>query len=185
MLNKYYKSIDYELLDRRTAYKGRRIDIEELHYRNLRTNEILYREHVIAGNAAVIIPKTEDGNFIMIREPRTSIGKTVLTFPAGRIEDGEAEEDGAVRELEEEIGYRTKKIKKLREVYPAMGYSTQKIIIFLATDLIKTQQHLDEKEDIEVIKVPIEELKQMLDNNEIETSMELIGLLHYFMYEDK
>ena len=77
------------------------------------------------------------------------------------------------------------KIKKLREVYPAMGYSTQKIIIFLATDLIKTQQHLDEKEDIEVIKVPIEELKQMLDNNEIETSMELIGLLHYFMYEDK
>ena len=185
MSNKYYEKIDYELLDRKIAYQGKRVKVEELHYKNPRTNDILYREHVLAGHAAIIIPITNDNNFIMIKEPRTPIGKTVLAFPAGIIENGETEEEGAIRELEEEIGYKARKIKKLRQVYPAMGYSNEKVVIFLAKDLIKTQRHLDEKEDIEIIEVPKEELKQMLDNGEFETSMELIGLLHYFMYENE
>ncbi len=185
MKNKYYEKIDYELLDRKIAYKGKRVVVEELHYKNPRTNDVLYREHVLAGHAAIIIPITNDNNFIMIKEPRTPIGKTVLAFPAGIIENGETEEEGAIRELEEEIGYKARKIKKLRQVYPAMGYSNEKVVIFLAKDLIKTQRHLDEKEDIEIIEVPKEELKQMLDNGEFETSMELIGLLHYFMYENE
>lgn len=185
MKNKYYEKIDYELLDRKIAYKGKRVVVEELHYKNPRTNDVLYREHVLAGHAAIIIPITNDNNFIMIKEPRTPIGKTVLAFPAGIIENGETEEEGAIRELEEETGYKARKIKKLRQVYPAMGYSNEKVVIFLAKDLIKTQRHLDEKEDIEIIEVPKEELKQMLDNGEFETSMELIGLLHYFMYENE
>ncbi len=185
MSNKYYEKIDYELLDRKIAYKGKRIVVEELHYKNPRTNEILYREHVLAGHAAIIIPETNDGNFIMIKEPRTPVGLTVLAFPAGMIEKGETEEDGAIRELEEETGYRAKSIKKLREVYPAIGYSNEKTIIFLAKDLIKTKGHLDETEDIEVLELPKGEVKQMLDKGEIKTSSEAIGLLHYFMYEDR
>ena len=98
---------------------------------------------------------------------------------------GEEPEDGAIRELEEETGYRAGKLKKLREVYPAIGYSNEQTIIFLATDLVKTQRHLDETEDIEVLKLPIEEVKEMLDKGEIKTSSEAIGLLNYFMYEYK
>lgn len=185
MLNKYYEKIDYKLLDEKIAYRGKRIVVKELHYRNPRTNEILYREHVLAGHAAIIIPETEDGKFIMIKEPRTPVGLTVLAFPAGMIEKGESEEEGAIRELEEETGYRAKSIKKLREVYPAIGYSNEKTIIFLAKDLIKTKRHLDETEDIEVLELPKDEVRQMLDNGEIKTSSEAIGLLHYFMYENK
>lgn len=181
--NKYYKKIDYELLDERVAYRGKRIVIKELHYRNPRTDEILYREHVLAGHAAIIMPITKDGEFIMIREPRTPVGITVLAFPAGMIEEGETPEEGAIRELEEETGYHAGYIKKLKEVYPAIGYSNEKTIIFLAKDLLKTQRHLDETEDIEVVKVPIQEVKEMLDRGEIKTSSEAIGLLHYFMYE--
>lgn len=185
MENKYYKKIDYELLDKKVAYKGKRIVVEELHYKNPRTNQILYREHVLAGHAAVILPETDNGEFIMIKEPRTPIGKTVIAFPAGMIEDGESEEEGAIRELEEETGYRASSIKKLREVYPAIGYSNERVNIFLAKDLVKTQRHLDETEDIEVIKIPIKEIKEMLDKQEILTSSEQIGLLHYFLYENK
>lgn len=185
MKNKCYEKMDYELLDKKTVYKGKRIVVEELHYKNPRTDEILYREHVLAGHAAIIIPETNDGNFIMIREPRTPVGLKVLAFPAGMIEKGETEEDGAIRELEEETGYRAKKMKKLREVYPAIGYSNEKTIIFLAKNLIKTKRHLDETEDIEVIELPKKEVKQMLDKGEIKTSSEAIGLLHYFMYEDR
>ena len=185
MENKYYKPIDYELLDKKTAYKGKRITVEELHYKNPRTEQIIYREHVLAGHAAVIIPETDDGEFIMIKEPRTPIGKTVIAFPAGMIEEGENSEEGALRELEEETGYRAGKIKKLREVYPAIGYSNEKVTIFLAKELVKTHRHLDETEDIDVIKIPITEMKQMLDNGEIRTSSEEIGLLHYFLYENR
>ena len=185
MENKYYEKIDYELLDRKTAYRGKRIVVEELHFRNPRTDEILYREHVLAGHAAIIKKKKKDGKFIMIKEPRTPVGLTVLAFPAGMIEKGETEEDGAIRELEEETGYRAKSIKKLREVYPAIGYSNEKTIIFLAKDLVKTQRHLDETEDIEVLELPKDEVKHMLDKGEIKTSSEAIGLLHYFMYEDR
>ena len=121
----------------------------------------------------------------MIREPRTTAGLTVLAFPAGMIEKGETEEEGAIRELEEETGYRAKSIKKLREVYPTIGYSDEKMIIFLAKELVKTHRHLDETEDIEVLELPKDEVKQLLDNGEIKTSGEVIGLLHYFMHEDK
>src|SRR5699024_7115424 len=112
--NKYFTTIDYKLLDKKTAYKGKRIVVQELHYKNPRTEEILYREHVLAGHAAIIMPIMEDGSLLMIREPRTPIGKTVLAFPAGMIEEGETPEEGAIRELEEETGYRAQSIKKMR-----------------------------------------------------------------------
>lgn len=185
MSSKYFDNIDYELLDKKTAYRGKRIVVEELHYRNPRTNQIIYREHVLAGHAAIIMPITDNNEFIMIKEPRTPIGKNVLAFPAGMIEEGEKPEDGARRELEEETGYRAGNLKKLREVYPAIGYSNEQTIIFLATNLVKTERHLDETEDIEVLKIPIEEVKKMLESGEIQTSSETVGLLYYFMYEDK
>lgn len=184
MNNKYYEKIDYELIDKKVAYHGKRITVDELHYRNPRTDQIIYREHVLAGNAAIIMPITDDGKFVMIREPRTPIELKVLAFPAGMIEKGETPEEGAIRELEEETGYRAGKLKKLREVYPAIGYSNEQTIIFLATDLVKTQRHLDETEDIEVLKIPVEEVRKMLEDGEIQTSSETVGLLYYFMYEE-
>ena len=100
METKYYTKFDYELLDKKIVYEGKRINVEELHYRNPRTNQIIYREHVLAGRAVVIIPQTENNEFIMIKEPRTSIEKTVISFPAGKVEIGEKEEQSAIRELE-------------------------------------------------------------------------------------
>ena len=183
-MNKYYEKIDYQLLNKKTAYKGKRLEVEELNYKNPRTNQTIYREHVLAGNAVVIIPETDNKEFIMIKEPRTPIGKTVLAFPAGMIEKGEQEEESAIRELEEETGYRAEYIKKLRVVYPSVGYSTEKTTIFLAKDLVKTSMKLDDEEDIEVVKVPIHRVKEMLKNNELITSGETVALFHYFMYEE-
>ena len=182
-MNKYFKDLDYKLLDRKTVYKGKRITVEELHYFNPRAGQTLYREHVLAGNAVVIMPVTNDNKLVMIQEPRTPIGKIVLTFPAGMIEEGEKAEEAAQRELEEETGYKAKTLKKMRVEHPTIGYSNEYITIFLAKDLIKTKMRLDETEDIKVIEIPIEEAKEMLDKNEIITSSETIALMHYFTYE--
>lgn len=182
-MSNYYEDIDYELLDEKTVYSGKRIVVEELHYYNPRKDEKVYREHVLAGDAAIIMPITENNELIMIREPRTPVGKTVLAFPAGMIEKGEKPEEGAIRELEEEVGYRANSIKQMRVLYPTVGYSDERTFIFLAKDLVKTQRHLDETEDIEIVKIPLSEAKEMLDKNEFITTSETVALLHYFMYE--
>ena len=185
MDKKFFEDIDYKLLDKNIVYKGKRILVEELHYYNTRKNQTIYREHVLAGDAVIIMPITDNNEFIMIKEPRTPIGKTVLAFPAGMIEKGEDSKAAALRELEEEVGYKAKNIQKLREVYPAIGYSDEKVTIYLASELIETHTNFDETEDIEIVKIKIEDAKEMLKNNEIKTSSESIALLHYFMYLDK
>ena len=73
MSNKYFKTIEYKLVDKKIAYQGKRLRVEELKYLN-GTQEI-YREHVIAAIK-------DNGNVIMIQEPRTPINKVILALPA-------------------------------------------------------------------------------------------------------
>ena len=164
-MEKYFKNLDYKLLDKKKVYKGKRIVVEELTYYNVRDNKKVHREHVLAGDAAIIL------------------AKIILSLPAGMIEPGENSEDGAIRELEEETGYRAQSIKLMRYEYPSIGYSNERSLIFLAKDLVKTHRHLDDTEDIRVVKVHLTDLKKMLDTNEIIDASTTIALLHYFMYE--
>lgn len=179
------EKIDYKLIDKKVVYKGKRLTVEQVNYYNTRKKQNVYREHVIAGKAAIIIPITNNEEFIMIKEPRTPIGKNILAFPTGMIEENESPEEGALRELEEEIGYKANYIKRLRKYYPAVGYSNEEANIFLAKDLIKGNRHLDDTEDIEVVTVSIKDVKKMLDEGKICSSGELIALFHYFTYEYK
>ncbi len=182
-MEKYFKNLDYKLLDKKKVYKGKRIVVEELTYYNVRDNKKVHREHVLAGDAAIILAIDENDEVLMVQEPRTPIGKIILSLPAGMIEPGENSEDGAIRELEEETGYRAQSIKLMRYEYPSIGYSNERSLIFLAKDLVKTHRHLDDTEDIRVVKVHLTDLKKMLDTNEIIDASTTIALLHYFMYE--
>lgn len=183
MSNKYFKPIEYKEKSKRLAYKGKRLQVEEIEYLN--GEQVIYREHVKAGEGVAILPITKKNEVIMVQEPRTPINKIILALPAGMIEPNELPEDAAVRELEEETGYLAGNIKLLREYYPSVGYSNEKLKIYLATDLKKTQQHLDETEDINVIKLPLEEVIEMLDKNEIITASTTIALMHYLRYIKK
>lgn len=179
-MNKYFKKLEYKEISRKQAYKGKRIQVDEIEYLN--GEKKVHREHVKAGEAVAIFPITEDNKVIMIQEPRTPIGQVILAMPAGMIEPGEKPEDAAIRELEEETGYLASNVELLREYYPSVGYSNEKLKIYLATNLIKTEQHLDETEDINVIEVPLEELIEMLDKNEIITASTTIAIMHYLRY---
>ena len=180
MSNKYFKKLEYKEISRKRAYSGKRIQVDEIEYLN--GDKIIYREHVKAGEAVVIFPITKDNKVIMVQEPRTPIEQVILALPAGMIEPGEKPEDAAIRELEEETGYLASNIEFLREYYPSVGYSNEKLKIYLATDFTKTEQHLDESEDINVIEVPLEELIEMLDKNEIITASTTIAIMHYLRY---
>ncbi len=181
--NEYVKDMDYKEVSKKLAYNGKRIKVEELEYLN--GDKLIYREHVKAGSASIILPITENDEIIMIRETRTPIGKLVTSLPAGMIEEGEKGEEAAIRELEEETGYKAEKIEFLREYYSSIGYTDEKVKIYLATNMKKTQQHLDEEEDIEVVKIPINEMMNFLEKNIIKDASTTIALMHYIIYKRK
>ena len=183
MSNKYFKEIEYKEKSRELVYKGKRIQVEELEY--IDGDKVIYREHVKAGNASVILPITDDNKVIMIQEARTPIGKVILALPAGMIESGENATNAAIRELEEETGYLASNIEFLREYHPAVGYSDEKISLYLATNMKKTNQRLDDEENINVIEVPLEEVVEMLDKNEIITASTTIAIMHYLLYKKR
>lgn len=127
----------------------------------------------IEGREAVaVLALTKDGKIVFVNQYRPAIKKNLLEIPAGVIEDNETPEEAAIRELEEETGYMAGKLEKLCEFYNSPGISDAKIYIFKATDLIETEQKLDEDEFLEIKEFHIDEVKKL----EIEDSKTFIAL---------
>ena len=94
-MERYFKDMDYEKISEEEAFNGKRVRVKIEKYYNKRDNKELYREHIKAGNGAVIMPFLDDNTLVMIQEIRTPIGKSILAFPAGLIEKGEDPETAA------------------------------------------------------------------------------------------
>lgn len=124
------------------------------------------REVVLHGGAAAIIPVTEDGKILFVRQYRYAAEQEMLEIPAGKLDPGESADICAARELEEETGY-TGTLKKLGHVYTTPGFCNEKIDLYLADHLKKTHQHLDEGEFLDVVPFPLDEVKEMIRSGKI------------------
>ena len=179
----YFKALEYEELTRETKYQGQRLGVEEVTYQT--PKGVIKREHVIGKDAVIILPITEDDKVIMVQEPRTALNEIILELPAGLMEEGEDPKEAALRELEEETGYKAKTIDYLLEFYPAMGFSNEKLYVYVAYDFEKTKQHLDPEEDINVHLVPMKEVEEMVRHNEFKTPSINIAMMYYLLYKGK
>jgi ADP-ribose pyrophosphatase len=101
----------------------------------------------------------------------------LLEVPAGTLNHGEAPEEGAARELEEELGYVAGCLEKLSEFFVSPGFCEEKMWIYLATDLRETTQRLEADEVIEVRRCSIQAALEMINDGEIEDAKTIIGLL--------
>ncbi|GLI56599.1 DNA mismatch repair protein MutT [Propionigenium maris DSM 9537] len=110
-------------------------------------------------SAAAVIAINEKDEIILVNQYRPAVKDHILEIPAGLVEEGEDPEVGARRELEEETGYRAGKLTKLYEYYTSPGISSSKMYIYLATDLTNGKQKLDEDEYLEIVHVPVNDLK--------------------------
>jgi len=99
-----------------------------------------------------------DGEIIFVKQYRPAIKKELLEIPAGLVEKGEDIIEAAKREFEEEIGYRANKLEKICTYYNSAGINAGQYHLFYATDLVKTQQSLDENEFLEVVKIPFNDI---------------------------
>lgn len=163
-------------LDRERIFKGHILDVV-IDTIQLPNGKAVKREMVLHPGAAAIVPFDEEGNVYLIEQYRHPVGDYILEIPAGTLEEGEDPADCASRELEEEIGYKAKEMNHLMSIYPAVGFSTERIEIYIAKGLIKSEQNLDEDEFVEVKKMTLDEALELIDNNKIVDSKSICGLL--------
>ena len=111
--------------------------------------------------AAAVLPVTDDGKILMVRQYRNALDRQTLEIPAGKLDaPNEPKIECAFRELEEETGFKTENMEYLMSVNTTVAFCDEAIDIFVARNLIPSHQHLDEDE---VIDVESWELKDLLE----------------------
>ncbi|MBQ2968051.1 MAG: NUDIX hydrolase [Clostridia bacterium] len=159
-----------------TKYKGKvltlRVDRVELP-----NGDNACREVVEHNGAVGVVPITEDGEIILVRQFRAASRKVMLEIPAGKLEKGEDPLACGLRELEEETGFKAGNIEKLITYYSSPAILEEVLHLYIATDLIPGKVHLDEDEFLECIKIPVDEMKQKIINGEIQDAKTVIGVL--------
>ena len=129
-----------------------------------------------------VIAVTKDGLFVMERQYRHAIGSTNYELPCGVMEERETPLEAAKRELQEETGYGNGEWIQLMILSPNPSTMTNRTYCFLASGVEKIdQQHLDDSEELSVHLMTKEEVKELLDRNEIIQSLMVAPLLRYFM----
>lgn len=129
--------------------------------------------------AAACVAVKPNGNLIMVRQYRNALERETIEIPAGGINPGEDMRSAALRELEEETGYRAGKFEFLLSIRTTVAFCNEKIDIYLAEDLQEGTQHLDEDEYLEIVEYPLPELLSMIDKGIIEDSKTICALLAY------
>lgn len=126
------------------------------------------------------MPIDNDGYVYLVCQYRLGIEGYTLEIPAGIKEINENTYQTACREIEEEIGF-IAEIEFLTTFMPAVGYSDEKIDIYLAKNLKKSQTNYDAEEFIQIKKIKLEESYKLIENGNIIDSKTIIALLYYKM----
>lgn len=164
-----------EVIATEEIYKGKVFDVLEA---EIRDGDVRYkREIVLHKGSAVIVPVFADKTVALVRQYRHAAGEYLLEIPAGTLEKGESPEIGAARELEEEIGVTSDKIEKLTEFYVSPGFLTEKMHVYMASDLTETAQNLEEDEILTIEKLTFPESFEKIKNGEIQDAKTIVGLI--------
>jgi len=140
--------------------------------------KVLSRQVLEHPGCVVIIPRTDAGKYILVKQYRFPLEKHLWEFPAGGKELGETFSRAATRELMEEIGMRPGKLKKLLEFYPTPGVSDEKMHVFLAKGLRPALAQKDEDEDFKLGSFSLSEIGRMIRRREIVDGKTLIGYFY-------
>ena len=137
------------------------------------------REVIEHRGAAAVLAFDEEGMVILVKQHRFPHGY-VLEIPAGTLEENEDPVKCAFRELEEETGYRAKKMANLITYYPSIGYNTEVIHCYVASGAMQSAKlRLDEDEILSVVKMDLARLLRMIKGGKIQDSKTICAVLTY------
>lgn len=144
-----------------------------------------YREVIRHPGAVCVIPVTNNGEIIFVKQYRYPFADVVLELPAGKLDKGELPLDAAQRELREETGVVSSNIIPLGRFYSTPAIIDEIIYMYLATDLIFGEQDLDEDEFLELERIPLKTAFEMVMEDKIPDGKTQVGILKALKYFEK
>lgn len=165
----------HQILESKEIFNGRVFDVTVDTIRE--ADRTYQRETVHHPGSAAIVPIFDDNTIALVRQYRHPAVRYLLEVPAGTLKRGEAPEEGATRELEEELGCTAGRMEKLSEFFVTPGFCGEKMWVYLATDLKQTEQRLEEDEILEVVRIPFSQALGMITTGEIEDAKTIIGVM--------
>ena len=155
-----------KILKQKSIFKSKLFNIKQA---DIEFNGTTMKYEIISGTgsgAVMVVPFIEN-DIIFIKEYAAAIDDYMITFPKGKIDKGETIEEAANRELQEEVGYKSKDIKLIKKLYLAPGYIDHMTYVMVAKELSVSSLSGDEPEELEVIRVHRDDVINFLDKNEI------------------
>lgn len=128
--------------------------------------------------AAAVVPFLAPDRILLLSQYRYAAGGTIWEVPAGKLDPGEDPETCAVRELEEETGYRAARIVRMGEILTTPGFTDERIHLFAAYDLVPGQLRHGHGEVIDIHEVPLQKALDMVDSGEIIDAKTIVALYH-------
>ena len=165
---------------RELVYKGSILDIykDTMQFANGKTEEWDFVSH--RKGAAAVLPVLDDGRIIMVRQYRNALERETIEIPAGcRDFVGEDTRLCAERELKEETGYSSDDISFLLSLRTTVAFCDEEVDVYLAKNLKKGEQHLDDAESIDVEIYTLKELCDMIYAGKIQDSKTVSAVLAY------
>lgn len=178
------KSMDHpdymeKTLSTQAIYDGSILRVEKLTVA-LPNGRTATRDIVRNMGASAVVPVTEDGCFLLVRQYRKPNEFFSVEIPAGKLDAGESPDDCAVRELEEETGHKAGKLDKLFSMQSTPAFSDEIIHVYLATELETGEANPDEDEFIAAFPVPFAEALAMIRDGRISDGKTIAGLYAAF-----
>ena len=152
-----------------------RIDLDEV---RLPGGAVARLESIRHPGAAAVLPFLPDGRVLLVRQYRHAMGGWILEVPAGKLDDGEAPEACAVREVEEEVGYRAGALVPLGAIFTTPGFTDEVIWLYEAHGLEKTELAHEADEVIEVLVWEFEEAVRAVQDGRIRDGKSVAAILH-------
>ena len=165
-------------LDTEQVFRGRavtlRVDTVEKPGGKRTTREIVEHSDCVA-----IVAVDDEYRILLVRQFRKAVEEELLEIPAGGIEHGETSAQAVCRELQEEVGFFPNTIEELGGFYAAPGYCTEYLHLYLATDLTQSALEAEDTHEIEVVRVPVREVPDLISSGDIRDAKSVAGLLRF------
>lgn len=165
------------VVSQQEVYSGKLLHVHRREVR-LPDGRAAGREMIVHPGAAAMVVLDDEGNTVLERQWRSPLDRAFWEIPAGKIDKGEDPFETAVRELQEETGLAAEKWVELGTIHNAIGYSNERIVIYLAQGIYAAEngQKLDVGEFLTLSRMPFEKALEMTRNGEITDVKTLVGL---------
>lgn len=170
-----YDVAAHEVLSTEQVFDGHviRVYIDQVRMPDGRSAEW---ERVAHPGAVGMVPLTDDGEVIMVRQYRHAVRGVLLEIPAGKLDMGEAPLDCASRELAEEVGMKAAEMIPLAEFFNSPGYSDERFFLYLARGLSPEQAETEPDEFLQLVNVPLGSSLDLVSSGQIRDAKSIIGL---------